>query len=60
MLILPYYRDAFTENINYTIAFEPVIEAFVDVGLLEGAWSLGYTDQVHSGLLAVVSSRASY
>lgn len=60
MLILPYYKGAFTENVSYIIIFEPVIEAFVDIGLLERALSLGYTDPMLPGLLAVVSSQASY
>lgn len=60
MLILPYYRGAFTENVSYIIIFEPVIEAFVDIGLLERALSFSYTDQMLPGLRAIVSSQASY
>lgn len=51
------YRDAFTENTNCIIVFEPVIEAFVGVGLSEEAWSFGCTDQMLTGLLSVCHPR---
>lgn len=34
------YRDAFTDNTSCIVVFEPVIEAFVGVGLSEAVWSL--------------------
>lgn len=51
------YRDAFTDNTSCIIVFEPVIGAFVGVGLSEAVWSFGCTDQMLTGLLSLCHLR---